>query len=273
MANVTTVNRNFNGRVEVEIMQKIRGGYRKIYPLVEDGIKWETERRGSPGKLTFSFYDIGNENLNIQEGDKVTLRHYTASSSVAPPTIVFVGYVFTKKRAKDGKVDITAYDALRYFKNKDTYVGTNKTASEILKEITKNYNLTTGTIESTSYVISETAEDNQSLFDIVLNALDTTLISTRKMFILYVDQGNICLRDANKLKTDVIINDLVAENFDYTSSIDNETYNEIELYYDNDSTNKREYYHAYDANTMNMWGRLRLTEQIQNNANGQDRAV
>ena len=37
------------------------------YPVVEEGITWETERKGSPGKVTFKIYK--DSVLNIEEGN------------------------------------------------------------------------------------------------------------------------------------------------------------------------------------------------------------
>lgn len=269
MANDTSVNKNFDGDFSISINHKTDSGYEVITPVVEDGIKWETNRQGSPSKLTFRLYVDKNGGANIQEGDTVALKYHDDSEGWI---VLFNGYIFTKKRNKDGWIDITAYDQLRYFKNKATYVYTNKKASELVKMIADDYSLSIGTIENTSYVIGSRVEDNQSLFDIIQNALDLTLISTNNMYVLYADNGKICLRDANNMKTNVVINESVAENFDYTSSIDEQTYNEIELFYDNDETNKREYYNALDTDNMGKWGRLRYTESIQNPANAKDRA-
>jgi hypothetical protein len=268
LANNITVTKNFNGEFNIQIKHYITNGYELYTPIVEDGVKWETDRQGSPGKLTFKVYKDKNGNLNFQEGDMVTLNYKDSSSGWK---VVFTGYIFTKKRNKDGWIDITAYDALRYFKNKATYVYSKKKASDVIKMLANDYKLSLGTIENTSYVISERVEDNQSLFDIAQNALDLTLISTTNLYVLYVDNGKLNLRDANNMKTNVVINKDTAEDFDYASSIDDETYNEVELYYDNNETNKREYYHAYDTTNMNKWGRLRLTESIQNPSNANDR--
>ena len=265
----TTVDKNFDGEFTVLINHKTGSGYELLTPVVEDGVKWETDRQGSPGKLTFRLYSAKNKEVNFQEGDTVALKYQGSGGS---PVMVFNGYIFTKKRNKDGWIDVTAYDQLRYFKNKATYVYTNKKASDLVKMIANDYNLQLGTIANTSYVIGNRVEDNQSLFDIIQNALDLTLVSTNNMYVLYSDNNKLHLRDAMDMKTNVVINESVAEDFDYTSTIDEETYNEIELFYDNDETNKREYYNATDTNNMGKWGRLRYTESIQNPANAKDRA-
>lgn len=267
MANKTIVNQNFNGDFKVVIKHRTKNGYELLYPIVEDGVKWETERRGSPGKLTFKLYSDKNNEIDFQEGDNVALVYHDNDTLVD----LFNGYVFTKKRTKDGWIDVTAYDQLRYFKNKATYVYTNKKASDIVKMIANDYKLNIGTIENTSYVIGSRVEDDQSLFDIIQNAIDLTLISSNNLYVLYSDNGKICLRDANNMRTNVVINESTAEDFSYTSTIDDETYNEIELYYDDDKANKREYYHAIDETNVGNWGRLRYTESIQNPANAYDR--
>lgn len=268
MTITTTTNKNFDGEFNVVIKHKLTSGHELITPVVEDGVKWETSRQGSPGKLTFRVYKDKNGGLEFQEGDAVLLRYRNPGEDWVS---VFIGYVFTKKHNKNGWIDVTAYDLLRYFKNKATYVYTNKRVSDLLKMIADDYKLPIGKIDDSRYVIGERVEDDQSLFDIIQNALDQTLMSTKAMYVLFADDGKVCLRNANNMRLDVVINKDTAEDFDYESSIDKETYNEIELYYDNDETNKREYYHAVDEKNLGNWGRLRLTENIKNPTNAADR--
>lgn len=267
MADVT-INQQFNGEFKITIKHILNDGYELQTPVVEDGVTWETDRQGAPGKLTFKVYKDPSGNLSFQEGDEVELLYKDYSDGWVA---VFNGFIFEKKRNKDNWIEVVAYDLLRYLKNKDTYVYTNKKASEIVKMIANDYKLLVGTVDSTSYVIGSRVEDNQSLFDIIQNALDLTLISTNKMYVLYADKCKIHLRDINDLKTNIIINTEVAEDFDYTSSIDVDTYNEIELYYDNDETNKREYYNAIDEANVGKWGRLRYTESIDSPTNAKER--
>ena len=174
MSNVT-VTKDFNGDFSVEIRRTIKNGYESMTPIVEDGVQWETDRQGSPGKLTFKVYKDKNGNLEFQEGDKVIFKYKDPSDGWI---VLFVGYVFTKRRSKDGWIEVVAYDHLRYLKNKDTYIYTNKKASDIVKMIANDYELPIGTIESTNYVIGSRVEDDQTCFDVIQNALDLTLIST-----------------------------------------------------------------------------------------------
>ena len=231
-------------------------------PAVEDGIVWETSRKGSPGKLTFSV--VKDQALQFEEGNAVRFKKDGQN--------VFFGFVFTKKRSKDGLISVTAYDQLRYLKNKDTYVYTNKTASEFIKMVANDFRMNTGTIEDTGFKIASRVEDNKTLFDMFQNALDLTMNSTKKMYILYDNNGKLTLRNLEKMKLDLLLDEETGENFDYTSSIDSNTYNKIKLSYENEKKGKREIYIAQDSKNMNQWGVLQHFETIQEGTNGKAKA-
>ena len=62
------------------------------------------------------------------------------------------------------------------------------------------------------------------------------------------------------------------ENFDYKSSIDEQTYNQIKLIYENKDTGKREVYITKDSSKINEWGILQYFEKLQNNTNAKAKA-
>ena len=190
---------------------------------------------------------------------------------------VFFGFVFTKKRDREGIISVTAYDQLRYLNNKDTYVYENKTASQFVKMLAADFSLNVGTLEDTKYVIASRVEDNTSLFDMIENALDLTLQNTKQMFVLYDDFGKLTLKNIASMKvgegnTFLMIDEETGENFDYSSSIDDNTYNKIKLTYDNEDTGKREVYIAQDSSHMNAWGVLQHYDTLQKGENGQAKA-
>lgn len=235
----------------------------KLYqPIVEEGIQWTTERTGSPSILKFTV--IKDETIAFQEGDPVRLKIDGKN--------VFFGFVFSKKRNKNHHIDVTAYDQLRYLKNKDTYVYENKTASQIVTMIANDFGLNLGKIESTKYVIPSRVEDNQSLFDIIQNALDLELQNKGELFCLYDDFGKLTLQNIASMKLDLLIDGDSAEDFDYTSSIDEDTYNQIKLTYDNEETGEREVYIAKDSANINSWGLLQFYETLQKGENGKVKA-
>lgn len=236
----------------------------KLYePIVLGGVQWETAQKGEPGKLTFTV--VKDETISFNEGAKVTLN--------IDGSPLFVGYVFTKTRNKDHHIQVVAYDQLRYFKNKDVYVYKNKTASELVAMLAGDYKLTVGTVEDTGYKIEQRVEDGQTLFDIVENALKITQDSTNKVFVLYDDAGKITLKNIQNMKLQTVIDDETAEDFDYTSSIDGETYNDIKLVRENSGEGKREFtVNVKDDNTIAQWGRLQYYEKISDEVNLQARA-
>lgn len=240
----------------------IQNGNKVYQPPVEDGITWETERKGQPGKLTFSVVNDGK--LNFQEGNPVSLKFDGAK--------VFYGFIFKKERDKGNIIKVIAYDQLRYFKNKDTYVYSNKTANELVEMIAKDFNLNIGTLENTGFKIASRIEDNKSLFDIVQNALDLTLESKNKIYVLFDDFGKLTLKDVESMKINLLIDDEAGENFKYSSTIDGETYNKIKLSYENEESGKREIYISQDSSNINNWGVLQYFDTIDDKVNGKAKA-
>lgn len=240
----------------------IQNGNDLYEPIIEDSITWETERKGSPGKLSFNI--IQDNVVTFNEGNAVRLRFNNNN--------VFYGFIFQKKRNKDNSIKIVAYDQLRYFKNKDTYVYENKRADEVIKMIANDFNLKCGTLENTNYKIGSRIEEDKTLFDIALNALDLTLENKKEMYVLYDDFGQLTLKNVSSLKLDTLIDADLIEDFDYSSSIDSNTYNKIKLSKENKDTGKREIYIAQDSKNMNAWGVLQHFETIDENVDGKSKA-
>lgn len=240
----------------------IQHGNKVYQPIVTGEIQWQTERKGVQGSLTFKV--VKDATLNFTEGDSVRLK--------VDGKKVFYGFVFQKKRNKDGIITVTAYDQLRYLKNKDTYVYSNKTASEVVQMLAKDFNLQCGTMEDTKFKIESRVEDNQTLFDIIQNALDLTLQNKKEMYVLYDDFGKLTLKNIGNMKVGILIDEDTGENFDYTSSIDGETYNKIKLVYNNEKTGKRETYIAQDSSHINQWGVLQYFQTIDEKTNGKAKA-
>ncbi len=210
------------------------------------------------GKLTFKV--LQDNLLSFTEGNAVRFKYKENNT--------FYGFAFTKKRNKNPLVTVTAYDQLRYFKNKDTYVYKNKTADEIVQMLANDFLLNIGILEQTGYKIASRSESNKTLFDISQTAIDLTTQNTNEMFVLYDDFGKICLKNIERMKVGLVIDEETGENFDYSSSIDNDTYNQIKLTYDNKKTGKREVYIAKDTSHINEWGVLQYYDKIDENVNG-----
>ncbi len=232
-------------------------------PPVLGGVTWATERKGVPGKLSFTV--IKDEAANFTEGNPVRLT--------VDDKKMFYGFIFSKKRNKEQKISVTAYDQLRYLQNKDTYVYTKKTASDVIKMISADFGLRLGEIDKTSFVIPSRVEDNTMLFDIIGNALDLEIKNRKQMFVMYDDFGRITLKSLERMKVGLLIDEETGENFDYTSSIDDQTYNRIKLSFENEKTGKRDIYVVQDGNNINNWGVLQYFDTLKEGENGAQKAA
>lgn len=232
-------------------------------PVVEGSVTWETSRMGEPGKLTFSI--VNDDELDFQEGNPVIFK--------ADGKNIFFGFVFTKSRDKEQIIKVTAYDQLRYLKNKDTYVYTKKKASDVVKMIAKDFNLNAGEIADTGYVIPSRIRENMTLFDIIYDALDLTLLNRRKLYVLYDDFGKLTLKDVETMKIpDLVLGEYNSQNFSYTTDIDSDTYNKVKLYRENEKSGKREIYIAQDSKNMNNWGVLQYFDKVDEDTNAKVKA-
>jgi len=240
----------------------IQNGNKVYEPVVEGEITLTTQRFGSPGTLTFNV--VKDNNIAFSEGNQVMLKVDNVN--------VFFGFVFIKKRDKEQIIKVTAYDQLRYLKNKDTYVYTNKTANQFVSLIAKDFDLNTGALENTGYRIPSRVEDNTSLFDMIQNALDLTLQNTGRMYVLYDDFGKLMLRSIANMRLNLLIDEETAENFDYTSSIDSDTYNRVKLIREDKETGKRDVYIVQDSDNINAWGVLQHFDTLKEGENGKAKA-
>jgi len=229
-------------------------------PPVLGGVSVELERKGVPGKITFS----------IMKSDKFTVEEGNAIEFKVNKTDFFFGFVFSIKETKDELLQITGYDQLRYLKAKDTYVFEAKKASEILKQITSDFNLQAGEIDDTGYSMNIVLKD-KTLFDMIQSTLEETLMSTGNLYVLYDNYGKLNLKNIENLKLDILIGDNTMEDYNKTSSID-EAYNQIKLAYPNDKTGKYDIYLEKHSENINKWGVLQYYEVIDENVNGKVKA-
>lgn len=227
-------------------------------PPVLDDFVLEQERKGAPSKLTFTL--LRNQEVDFVEGDAVRFR--------ISRTWMFYGWIFERSMDADGNIKCTCYDQIRYLKNKDTYIYSNKTATELIKMIAKDFNLKTGSIANTNFKIAQRIEEDKSLIDIILNALDETLAMTGKLYVLYDDFGNLTLKNIEDMAFDLILDTSTIQDYDYKTSIDDEVYNQVKLAYPNKDTGKYDIYQAKDSKSIKQWGVLQLYKKIDNPTNG-----
>ena len=226
-----------------------------------DEINWELSRRKTPGKLTFSV--LKDDLLNFTEGNQVKLT--------VDGKNLFYGFVTSKQRNDNDVINVTALDQLFYLKLKDTYVYSGKSASDLVRIIANDFRLNVGTLENTRHTMSG-VDDNKELFEIIQNALDETTSITGEIFTLYDDFGKLTIKNISNMRSNILIDQETAQSFDYTTSIEGNTYNRIKLVYDDKENGVREVYIAQSTASQNQWGILQLYDTLEKGGNGQVKA-
>lgn len=244
----------FYTNIDFRIYTKHQTGY---YEIFADDITYTTNRFGVAGKLEFTL--LKTPNLAFYEGDMVTLYiDYTP---------IFKGYVFKKTKNEKGELTVTCYDQLRYLKAKQSYV-IDMTATDLLKMVAAEFRLELGEVDDTGYVLPAYVEENRELFEIVTKALDKTQIVTGDMFVLYDHFGKLNLKAVANMGINYVIGEKsLATGFEYTTSIDDETYNYIKIVRPNESTGRADVYVYNDENNIGLWGMLQLYHQVDKDTN------
>lgn len=224
---------------------QILSGGRRQEPAVIEGVKWETSRAGEPSVFTFTC--IKDEALAFSEGAKVIFSY--------GDTNVFHGFVFKKSRNKEHHIEVTCYDKLRYFKNKNNYVFTNVRLDQIVTRLAEDVEIPLGEITNTRYVIPKFAAEELTLFDIINQCSAYTEIATKEIYCVYEDYDKLCLKSKEEMMLPIVIDHDTAEDFNYATSIDDETYNQI-VVKQSDSEGNSSGVTVVNSTTQGQWGVL-----------------
>lgn len=231
----------------------------KIYDasqIVESSIDFTSELQNGASKLSFSYKD----NFIFSEGSIVRFKYNGAS--------IFYGYIFKVSTSSKGKVEVTCYDSLRYFKYKDTKILKGYTVDKLVNEIIVDKGLRAGIIRPSYYTLSDRIEDNKTYLDMIYDGISDTLLATGRKYILQDNFGSIDFKEATELRLQLILGDKsMAQDYEYESSIDGETYNKIKLAQDNKETGVRESYVVQDSKSMAQWGILQYYEKVDDKLN------
>lgn len=238
--------------IQLTINSRNAGKKYEVSDIGDGEIKWTTSRSGTAGKLTFDL--IKHSEIICHEGDQVRLTVDGVS--------YFLGYIFSKSKTQE-KISIVCYDMLKYLKSKQSYNFSGHTLSSVVQTIAKDYNLTTGIIEDTGYVLEDKLYEGQSLFDIITDCITLTAVATKKIYILYDGVNQLCLQEMHTLlrPAPIITPQTLAREFTYKTSIE-DSYNVVKLVQPNKSTGKGDAYSMQDSEKVKAWGKLQYYEKI-----------
>lgn len=239
------------------LLDNKNGNVFDVSELVTD-VTWKSKRKGKPSSLEFEL--LKDSNVTINNGDVISFKVDNSN--------VFYGYVFENGGSKDPIIKVTAYDQIRYLLYNDTYSFVNQKASQIITQIAQDMGLKIGSINDTGFIIPQLLENDKKLLDIIYSALEKTLTSNGKIFVLYDDFGSLCLSDIDNMRQSIVISDETnLGDYDWRNSIDSETYNRVKLVRDNKETKGRDVYIFQDSNNIPKWGRLQFFKTVDEKMN------
>lgn len=237
----------------------------KSYDISEviSNLEITTSIENDPGKATFEL--INCDEIQFWEGATVSIQ--------IDGYKMFRGYVFAKKRSKDvEKISVTCYDQLKYLKNKDSYVFENMTSDQIFTRICNDFVLKHRVVDKSSYICAPRSNDATALYDMIKTALDDTLTNNKQWYIIRDNYGVLEHINVLSMQAGIMLGDESGvTDFTYETSIDKDTYNQIKLYRDNETSGKREVFIVNDTvnggNTIKAWGILQLYQKVDENLN------
>lgn len=212
----------------------------------------------NPGKLEFTV--LATNPLAFWEGATVSV--------VVDGYNMFKGFVFKKSRDQDvEKVKVTCYDQLRYLKNKDSRVFEGVRSHDIFRQLCKDFALKYKVVDASPHICAPRSEDATSLYDMIKHALHDTQANTGSWYFIRDNFGTLeHINIESCVRPEVLGDKSFVTGFDYETSIDDNVYNQIKLYRDNEKTGKREVFIVNDTinggDKIREWGILQLYEKI-----------
>ena len=244
--------------MKVSLMLRGRnGGDLDVTALTEE-IVWEGRMTGQPGKLSFAL--LAAEGVAFEEGAPVEL---TVDGKDR-----FSGYVFARSRRDARRMTVTAYDQLRYFKNRDTYVLADMSCSEIFAKVCGDFGLKHSVVHASAHVLPPKVYDDRTIGDIVQDAIDLTLAETGRRFFVRDDFGTLEHLDVAELATDLVIGDgsLMTGSL-YETAIDKDSFSVVKLSRESRREEKRGMALARDEANTERWGVLQYYEKVKEGIN------
>lgn len=215
---------------------------------------------GDAGKLTCILQKDPNNKLQIANGSII--------SFIVNGIGFFFGYIFKIGTDADQNYQITCYDQLRYLKNSDVYVNSNQTASEIFADICNKFQLRYEVKVPSYYKPEPYVHDGKTLYTIIKRGLDLADINENTQYFIADRFGTLTWSELSYEKTNVQLgNGSMMTSYQYEKSIDDDTFNQVKMYRDNQETGKRDVWIVKDSDNIKRWGTLQLLQKADDDTN------
>lgn len=129
--------------------------------------------------------------------------------------------------------------------------------------IASDFNLKTGNLENTKYVIPYRLEENQKILDIIYTALNLTTENTLEKYVFFDDFGKLSLKNIKTLTLPLILDcNQDALEYTYKTSIDSGVYNSIKISVNATKKTPSYTYKKEDSSSKDKWGRLQYFKNL-----------
>ena len=227
----------------------------KIWDVVNctQTASWTTNRTGSPGTFQFTLNKCAD--IAFLEGDVVRFS--------VDGELQFYGWVFTKVKNRWDEIEVTCYDRLRYLKANASYAFYDYKVGDMISQIAADFQLDVGNVADTGYAIPSFIKEDETVLDMIGEAVQQTLLNTGKIYVFYDDGNGLALTEAADMISPVMIGErsLLTE-YEYKTDIDEQTYNSVKLARPNEETGKADTVVAEDSANIGQWGLLQLYQEV-----------
>ena len=219
---------------------------------------WTTTRTGSPG--TFKFTLNKNGGVAFLEGDIVRFS--------VDGQLQFYGWVFTKVKNRWNEIEVTCYDRIRYLKANASYAFYDQKVGDMIRQIAADFQLDVGNVADTRYAIPSFIKEDETVLDMIGEAVQQTLLNTGKIYVFYDDGNGLALTESADMISNVMIGDRsLLTDYEYKTDIDEQTYNSVKLARPNEQTGRADVVVAEDSVNIGQWGLLQLYQTVDGDVN------
>jgi len=216
------------------------------------GITISSSRIVKPGACTINF---------SYKGD-ITIQNGTLIKVIVDGKVLFRGYVFTVQ-PHETDYQLSCFDQVRYLENEDTVILENVTASGILQSYIQKFGLNAGSIDNTSFIKISIIELKKKITDILNEVLLETTQAFGELYTIYDVDGFINLKNLRTLRSNIIISDKDnVIDYDFSRSINGNTFNRFKLVKQNKDAGTFESYVAQDSAKIAQWGLLQFVREV-----------
>ncbi len=182
---------------------------------------------------------------------------------------VFYGWLFTSKQDKE-QIKCTCFDQLRYLKAKDALIRPVEPLDAFVNRALGIFGdrIRVGNIEKTEAPLRKFFFNDKTYLDMIYQSIQDNLLLNGYYYTLRDNFGVLELVDTLDLRLPLLIGDeSLALDFDYSRSIDDNTYNFIKVAQDDKDKGVRDVYVASDSVGIAKWGKLMLYEKAEGKLN------